>query len=368
MNPRERKMIIVVGALLVLFAGRGIYKFYTAKLAAYAKETVNLNRQINTINLERAEAEQAKLEWIERLGPQTLSVDVNRTMTLLRDDLYTLSDKASLSDVNLDLGRPSPVGKHGVRVLNCSIAGTGKQEQLTEFMLQLHRAPYQVRIKHLVIARARRTSPSRKPETAEERAALRATIQLETLILPGNPMVKPEWIMLAELEEGKRKAVPRTSVATLDGYKKMLDKKMFQPYEPPPPVVVKPPPATQPATQPVAPPVQVALPPPPPPRDAEFILARLLSSPRGQMVVLQDNRQQNIPDEYKEVGDEVYGGTLIYVHPLGAVTEKEGQRRFHTIGKPLKEAQPLTAQEQPMVYDELLKLEKRAEGIKDQPG
>ncbi len=92
------------------------------------------------------------------------------------------------------------------------------------------------------------------------------------------------------------------------------------------------------------------------------MLGRVLSSPRGQLAVLEDRARRG-EDEYKEVGEEMYGGTLIFVHPTGAVTEKDGQMRFHAIDEALRNCKPLTENEQPELYEELMKLEKRATGI-----
>jgi len=107
--------------------------------------------------------------------------------------------------------------------------------------------------------------------------------------------------------------------------------------------------------------------PTPPPADADMIVRGLLSGPLGQQVVLQAPRKKT--DKRVEVGDEIFGGTLILVHSTGAVSERsDGSRRFHAVGEPLKQGQPLTEEEHPVVYHELAKLEQRAMSINKQPG
>ena len=101
-----------------------------------------------------------------------------------------------------------------------------------------------------------------------------------------------------------------------------------------------------------------------------MVVRGLLSSPRGQLTVLEkpSKRPGEGEDEYKEVGDEMFGGTLIFIHPKGAVTEKDGVRRFHAIGQELGDFVPLTEENQPAVYHELLKLQNRTAGISQESG
>jgi hypothetical protein len=112
-------------------------------------------------------------------------------------------------------------------------------------------------------------------------------------------------------------------------------------------------------------------PPPPPPADSALILARILSSPRGQQVVLADPAQQQNPaaaDKRVFVGESLYGGTLVYIHQKGAVSELNGALRFHALGEALQQAQPLTQEVQPEVFHEVKKLEAHAAGISQRPG
>lgn len=364
MNKRERMMMILMGVGLALAAGRGGVKLYRDALNDYRTQITGLERDINKVKLDQAEAEFIKQRWLTEIGPQTLSMDENEAMTRLRNELYRLTDQAKLRDVRVDLGRPAPWGRNKIRVLNCTVSAQGNLDDLVAFMFELHRQPFAVRIKNLSVGQVRKGGDLARVSAADK-GLLKMTARLETLLLSGNQMIEPRWIQVAKLEPEKRQPVGRTMLASLGEYKPMLDKKMFQPYEPPPP----PRPTTP--RQPTAPrqaerPAQVA--PTPPPRDAQMIVGRLLSSPRGQFVVLEDPRQRGQAEEHREIGEEMYGGTLIFVHPQGAVTEKGGERRFHAIGEPLQNCQPLTESDQPVVYHDLLKLEARMAGINRGPG
>jgi len=126
------------------------------------------------------------------------------------------------------------------------------------------------------------------------------------------------------------------------------------------------------AYRPTVPPPKVEDRPPPPPPDANLTLARIVSSPRGAHVVLEDPdpRNKGAEDKRVEVGDTLYDGILVFVHPKGAVSQKDDKLRYHPLTRPLRECEPLTIEAQPELFDAVmqLKLEERATGISRGPG
>lgn len=114
-------------------------------------------------------------------------------------------------------------------------------------------------------------------------------------------------------------------------------------------------------------------PPPTPPADAQFTVARILSSPMGQYVVLEDRRvpnNPNPPERKVELGEPLFDGTLVFVHPRGAVSEKDGQWRIHPIGQQVQAGmKPLSKENYQFgdVYLELVKLYERFKGITQRP-
>ncbi|GMV97499.1 MAG: hypothetical protein AMXMBFR83_18570 [Phycisphaerae bacterium] len=114
-------------------------------------------------------------------------------------------------------------------------------------------------------------------------------------------------------------------------------------------------------------------PPPAPPADAEFYVGRVLSSPLAQQVVLEDRRTSappNLPvDKRVELGEPLYDGTLVYVHPKGPVSEKDGALRLHPIGEQVRNLVVLSADDKryPDVYHEVMKLRAGLEGITQGP-
>lgn len=106
-----------------------------------------------------------------------------------------------------------------------------------------------------------------------------------------------------------------------------------------------------------------------PPQDGQFIVGRILSSPRGQMVILEDRRNPQAPiDKRVEVGEPLFDGTLIFVHPRGVVSELDGQWRFHALGEAVQALKPLDERQFGDVRAEVLKLQENLAGITGQPG
>lgn len=428
-------MIGLLVAAMAVFLGRTGVILYRSSLQGYDTKIKSLKTDLKAIKLEQAQAVINADRWRREMGPSTLSMDPNEAMTRLREELYELTQEARLQDVQISLNQVRSYQKNGIRRLPATVTATAKLEEVVTFLFHLYRQPYQVRCTNLTLGQAIRLTgkdDKRKEEAAQ--GLLKMTVQLETLILPPSQLVPS--VEKAVLDKGKRKEVARTRLAKLDDYRPLLAKKMFQPYRPEQftiGVAVQPPNGGVVGLVPAMPkytegssvtlnvtphpgfkferwegdltgsaipgqikadanktiraifsgspltsqPVQVAQPtpvvPPAPPKDAQMVLGRVLSSPRGQLVVLENPRAQpNAPkvgeDQYKEVGEEVYGGTLVYVHPKGAVTESaDGRRLFHELGKALKDCQDLTEDTQPLIYHEVMKLAEQASGIKPSP-
>jgi hypothetical protein len=93
------------------------------------------------------------------------------------------------------------------------------------------------------------------------------------------------------------------------------------------------------------------------------VLLRVIGSPRSRQAVLE-NPANKAEDKRIEVGEAFYGGILVLVHPKGVVSEKNGQLMYHSFGQALKDCSPLSAENQPLLQEEVMKLEKRAAGIR----
>lgn len=113
--------------------------------------------------------------------------------------------------------------------------------------------------------------------------------------------------------------------------------------------------------------------PPEPPLYANLVLARIISSPLTQQVVLENPQNRTAPDTRVELGDAMYKGRLVLIHSRGAVsdTKEDDALWFHPLTEPLQNARPLTPRDEPEVYEayqEQLKLSVPAEGISQAGG
>ena len=63
---------------------------------------------------------------------QTLSMDVNESGRLLRDDLYDVCKKSGVTQEKVVLGSLQPLGKNGVKTLSCTVTGEGWLQQMVQ--------------------------------------------------------------------------------------------------------------------------------------------------------------------------------------------------------------------------------------------
>jgi len=437
MNPREKKLLIVVvsfGVLIGVWKGSGKYRAWLDALDD------KIDRKLE----DKEEAELActrarnGMDVWKKVGAQTLSMEPTEGINILRDELYAISERIGLKNVAVNPGRTASWKKNGVRRLPCSFSAVGRINEIVNFLYELETQPYLVRCTSLSL------SSSRKKE---EKGLMSLSLRLDALVLPENKKVAK--VVTAVLDPKQRKAVPeRLQLASAAAYSGKINVALFEPYKPPLPgkVVLQAPsnnakdqdkagvmlrwkvasgakkyriflgpnvpskrlaeiPSTTyrvPAKElkegvtygwrvdavnesgvttgdmwrfktkgvPVEGPdklVELDKSKPPPP-DGHLVIGRILSSPFGQQIVLEDPRNKSADDQRKEVGEEVYGGTLVFVDLKGAVTEDEQGRWFHPKGEALQSRQPLMEMDQPEIFHAIRKLEERAVGISRGPG
>lgn len=438
MNPREKRMVIVLGVLLGLLAAWTVKSQYVKKLDSLDAQIVNLKKDRERIDSEKRRLKKGKESWAET-GHQTLALEEGQAQTLFRPDVDALVQEVGLSKASVTLKGVTKSGKNGLRSLNCTVTAEGQLDNILQFMFKVHQRPYLVRCRGITVDRL--TGKNIPKNT------LRLNADLDTLLLPdakadGLPRVQPVDITSRPAE------VPsRTRLAKLDDYQTIVKRKVFEPWTPPVPKPGKvvghnpapggqlavtnqvfswakpahaqtyevfmgeanpPPSASQSVTaesfrppaaltlgktyywrvdsinvegvrtegdvvqftvyQPTTPEIK----PPPPvaqrPEDENLVLSRIISSERGQQVVLENPSNKTVEDKRVEIGDTLWGGKLVFVHPKGAVSHKEDKLWYHPLTKALREAVPLTEQSQPELLYEVMKLEQQAAGISQKPG
>jgi hypothetical protein len=364
MNPREKKLLIIVGVLVVLGGGYKIKQAYTAKLQTLDKQITRQESRLEEVQAEKRKANEAVVTWM-KFGRETLSTDVNQARIELRDELNEISKRAGLRNIDASVSEHSSLA--GGKLLKGEVTAQGSLDQVLRFLFDVHRQPYMVRCTDLDLdpvqperGRRNRPGPRRGP------VLLEMDVDLETPVLPDTKRVKKKRLKTADLEQQRNQREyhdERLMLASAADYGQSITEELFKPYSPPPP----PPPKPDPKPKPTDPkPQPRPEPPPPPPADRMMTLGRMLSWPGGRQAVLE---QSGRPDKRVEIGEEMYGGTLIYIHPKGAVTlQEDGKRLFHPLGEKLMNNQPLTKETCPEIYHRLAKLQRRAGGISKGPG
>lgn len=443
MNPREKRMVFVLGGMLALLAVYTVQKQYRGKLGELDGQIKKLQQTKQEIEFDQRRLKLGKEQWADA-GGESLGLDEGKAKNDFRPDIDALVAEVGLTEATVTLKNVEKKGKNGLRSLNCSVGAEGNLESILKFLFRVHQRPYVVRLRDVAIDRL----PPKKGQKPTE-ALLRLTAGLDTLLLPdahadGLPKVTPVDITSRPAEPPSR-----TKFAKFDDYQDIIKRKIFEPWTPPIPPPGKvaghvpgpsqqlavnaqqlrwnaapyaktyevflgeenPPPSVrsghpvtnfQPAPplvlgktyywkidsineegvrtegdviqftvyQPTTPqgPVVEEKKPEPPPADQNLILARIVSSDRGQQVVLEDPVNKQAEDKRIEVGEDLYGGTLVFVHPKGAVSLKGEELRYHPITKALRECVPLSDETQPELNYEVMKLEQRAAGISQRPG
>jgi hypothetical protein len=438
MNPREKRMVTILGGIMVLLAAWTVKNQYLGKIKSLDVQIANLQKEQIRIAVENSDLRRGKEDWAAT-GRQTLGIDESRAKTEFRPDIDALVQRVGLSNTGVVLKSTPRWGRNGLRSLDCTVTAEGKLDNVLKFLYEVHQRPYLVRCRSINLSQV--TGKNVPANT------LRMMVNLDTLLMPearadGLPRVQP-----VDLASPPAEVPVRTKLAHFEDYDDIVKRKIFEPWTPPIPPPGKvvghfPPPGGQlPVTNQQlrwgaaahaktyevyvgeeSPPPSVSegvtaaafqsptplalgktyywrvdsinsegvrtegdvlqftvfqpttpTPPPPPvvqkrPEDENLILARIISSPRGQQAVLEDPLNKAIEDKRVEVGERLHGGILVFVHPKGAVSLKDDQLWYHPQNKPLRESVILTEDSQPELLYEVMKLEQQAVGISQRPG
>ncbi len=335
MNRREKILLfLVVGTLGLGIGLKVVREQVIERFRRWDQDITRKKSELQNLEGQRHLVKIQKERW-ERLARETLASDVPTARTRFINELDALSHRHGLENVSV---RPSEAGSSTgpFTLLNCTVDAEGTLAQIVPFVRDLHNQPFMVRLRMVTLL----------PLTGKQQGKLRVSLKAETVVLAYQKLV-PQ-VVTAELAEGKRKEVLRASEDP-KAYMAIVEKNLFEPYKEPPVVTRVDPPPPPPATQ-AAPPPPVAAAPPPPARkrDPGFTSTRitaLLSTPDTQEVVVTDGAKKR---RVYKVGDEFDGGTLVYVHPDGAVVvykpegAQEAEKNFYPLGKLMSEMTVLT--------------------------
>ena len=125
---RQKLLLLVVGSLAALFFGRTVIGLYQDAIKDRNTKIASLGKLLNQIKEEKKTSDAEAKEWLA-VGAQTLSMDPDEDMRIMRDRLFELIKKTGLEKEKVDLGTIQNWGKNGVRSLGCSVTAEGGMDR-----------------------------------------------------------------------------------------------------------------------------------------------------------------------------------------------------------------------------------------------
>jgi hypothetical protein len=224
-------------------------------------------------------------------------------------------------DTRITPKKPVRDRKTGIHTVPVAVSAEGELQRVIEFLEKCYELPYVARFKDVKLAPA---GTKRGKSKASDRVKLRATY--EALTLP--EASQAEGLIDIELLEQPGEVVKHAGTE----YAMIWERKPFSEYVEPTREQPKPRQTDKPEPKPVEPePVRVAG-----DRDRrDKYVAGVLRYGVDELLIKNEKRKTQ---EYVAKGEELDGGTLLYVHPYGGIVRKQDGDYFYAVGKLLSDA------------------------------
>ncbi|MCC5828010.1 MAG: hypothetical protein JJU36_01055 [Phycisphaeraceae bacterium] len=285
MNPREKRLAVIVGALLLSVGGLFIVKQAVIDPLDRLRVEIRNARVQYEDNEDRILLARRQSLQAEELTELTFSKDVREAAALSRQRLVELLQRTML-EVRLNpLDNETIDRAAGDVAVGWSITTRGRLENIHDFLFLLQNDPYVNRLENIRI-----TPVARSPE-------YNLTLRYQTLVMPSaiaRPATEP--LPFASLEDHRR-----------DEHWQLVSRNIMRPFlaRPPPP----PPPPPQPEQPQQA---QQPPPPPPPPQPTarpEFLLVGIFEHPQGVDISFKNTQTQRVTT--MQIGDRLAGGEIV---------------------------------------------------------
>lgn len=224
MNPREKKLVFVVGALLFMFAARAVWNGYSSALNELDDDIEDKQDEIAEIQLDQKRLKRGKVAWSEA-GRQTLGTDESEALTLFRPDLDALVQEVGLTNSIVQLKGSNKHGKNDLRAIKCTVTADGSLDQILRFLFKLHQRPYTVRCEDLEIRE--HTGKDIPPNT------LRMIADLDSLLLPNAKEYSLPRAQPVDLSSQPAETIVRSKYDDFDEYREIVKRKIFEAWTPP---------------------------------------------------------------------------------------------------------------------------------------
>ena len=335
--------MIVVLSLIGLLVGRALVTSMIVR--PYRELTEDITKKEDRVARYRADVDLRAPsigKW-RAYGARTLGADAYVAQNFFDKDLKQLIQTHRLSKESVRPLSPRKL-KSGLVLVPFNVQAQGNIRNIVAFLTTFYERPYLARITSLNLA----------PISSKKQDVLVMRVAAETLVLPETEMagtIKPVDPATKSFEKRKRYFSEEQALAAL------TDRDPFLPYVPPPKRVVIAPPKKE-----TPKPKEKEKPPPPPPKkktvDPSVIVALLSYPGHGEVVTMHPGTKVRT---IHHLGQEMAGGKLVMVHPLGAVVGIEEEFWLLPNGvKVSDEEQRVLADEVPQVQRKLTPLlEKR---------
>jgi len=352
MSRREKILLGLVVGTLVLGFGLKVFRSQVLdRLERMDRGIVAREAEIRKINTQKSFLRGQRALWYE-MSAQTLSTDVAESRVKLLFELTALAKQHGLENPSVTPSDARPF-LSGLVPLPITIDATGTLFQIVSFLHALHTQPFMVETRSVRLV----------PGGEKEGAKIRLTVKGESIVLPPHKLA-PDVRTLVMKPREQWSPTTRTAFVEPAKYLAIAEKHIFERYKAPPP---PPPPKVE--NKEERPEVIVKKeeerPPPPsrkfhPARTSTRLTALIGTPDRQEVVITGTDKKRTIV----KVGEEFDGGTLVFVHPEGAVVVYNDEKDFYPAGKLLSEMKILTEDENPEVFSIVSRMEKAAEDEK----
>lgn len=234
MNPRERKMVMVIGgALGLVVAWQVLNRVFISKIEGADKTIVDLGKKISDHNETIKKGERLRKVWRAYVG-RTFSFDESVIITEFDGRLKSMIAEHGLTNASYSAPRRLLIGdKTKISSIGFQIQGaTGEYGDVVGFLGELYETPYLCRVAKVSL------SPL-DPNAVSNRVKLDVLVETPFLPVFGRREAKDLGIKTGELETFKDLESPPTDPARAfevapDAFAVLVDRNIFKQYVAPP--------------------------------------------------------------------------------------------------------------------------------------
>jgi hypothetical protein len=327
MTTREKRLATVVGvAAVVGIAVKVVYPVAVKPWFDVEAEITGLQDELFDLQAQRDRIDDALLDY-KHLVERTGSTDPEKVKNALHNKLEEMLRHAGLEsrESRVTPKRPSQDRKTGVYTVSLTIATEGKLQRVIEFLEKCYELPQVSRFKDVKL------SPAGKKGRQKETDLVKLSATFETQLLPRHPSAR------GLIDFGSLVQPPELIKHAGDSYAMIWKRQPFNEYVKDKPVRTaedKPEREPDPAEEPM----RKASKSRGDPNRSDKYVAGVLRGGTHELMVVHKRRKTR---EYVAQGDQIDGGRLLYVHPLGGIVRKGDGDYFYELGSLLSEAVPV---------------------------